>query len=113
MKKNGLLMGLETLIRSIRPLLQETGQIKTEVSYVQTFMTKSASRPEDLLQNVSNHKPPLDVLDDDCLNRPVPPKSPGPLEDTLANPNKEDAGSVIIPPPYKPQPPPGTLGGSC
>ena len=42
-------------------------------------------------------------MDGDCLNRTIPPNKTGLLEESLASPNKEDTGSVAIPPPYKPQ----------
>lgn len=42
------------------------------------------------------NKAPLDILDNDCLNRPSPPNKPGLPEESLANSNKGDIGSVTI-----------------
>lgn len=56
-------------------------------------------------------KATLDGLFGDCPNRPSPPNRPGPLEDSPADPNKGDTGSVIIPPYYKPQSLPSVLEG--
>lgn len=44
----------------------------------------------------------LDILDDDCANRPLPPSKPGLLEESLASSNEENVGSVTNPPLYKP-----------
>lgn len=51
------------------------------------------------------NKPPLVILQDDYLNRPLPPNLPGLLNESPASPNKEDTGSVTIIFPYKPQDP--------
>ena len=50
-------------------------------------------------------KPPLDILDDDCVNRPIPANKPGPLEESPASPDRDNTGSVAIPPSYKSQDP--------
>lgn len=52
-----------------------------------------------------------DIVNDDGLDRPIPPNRRGPLRDSLADPNQKDTGSVIIPPSCKPQTPPGASGG--
>lgn len=42
-------------------------------------------------------------MDNDCLNRSIPPSKPWLRGQSLACPNKEEACSVTIPSPYRPQ----------
>lgn len=86
---------------------------RIEVPSVQAFM--ALNQDPDLrtfckicLATNQANKPPLKILEDDCLNRPPPPNKSG--EESPASSNKEDIGSVTIPPPYKPQDPSAPAG---
>lgn len=41
------------------------------------------------------NKPPLDILDGDCPNRPIPPHKLGLLEESLAHPDKKDLALLL------------------